>query len=74
MWMAGGGVKGGHVYGETDDFGYNITADPVHISDLHTTILHQLGIDHHKLTFKYQGLDQKLTGVNPTRVISEILG
>jgi hypothetical protein len=74
MWMAGGGVKGGQVYGETDDFGYNITADPVHISDLHTTILHQLGIDHHKLTFKYQGLDQKLTGVNPTRVISEILG
>ncbi|MEJ6717015.1 MAG: DUF1501 domain-containing protein [Akkermansiaceae bacterium] len=73
MWMAGGGVKGGQVYGETDDFGYNVTENPVHISDLHTTILHQLGINHHKLTFKYQGLDQKLTGVKPTQVISEIL-
>lgn len=73
MWMAGGGVRGGQVYGETDDFGYNVTENPVHISDLHTTILHQLGIDHHKLTFKYQGLDQKLTGVNPTRVVKEIL-
>ncbi len=74
MWMAGGGVKAGEIYGETDDFGYNITENPVHISDLHTTILHQLGIDHHKLTFKYQGLDQKLTGVNPTKVITDILG
>ncbi|MFT6180664.1 MAG: hypothetical protein ACJAQT_004054 [Akkermansiaceae bacterium] len=74
MWMAGGGVKGGQVYGDTDDFGYNITENPVHISDLHTTILHQLGIDHHKLTFKYQGLDQKLTGVKPTKVITDILG
>jgi len=73
IWMAGGGVKAGKVYGETDEYGYNITEDPVHISDLHTTILHQLGIDHNELTFKYQGLDQKLTGVKPTRVITDIL-
>ncbi len=74
MWMAGGGIKGGQVYGETDDFGFNITKDPVHISDLHATILHQLGIDQHKLTFKYQGLDQKLTGVEPRKVIKGLIG
>jgi len=74
MWMAGGGVKGGQVYGDTDDFGYNITEKPVHISDLHATLLHQLGIGHHKLTFKYQGLDQKLTGVTPRKIISDLLG
>ncbi len=73
MWMAGGGIKGGQTYGDTDDFGYNITKDPVHIRDLHATILHQLGIDHHKLTFKYQGLDQKLTGVDPAKIVKGLL-
>ena len=73
MWMAGGGIKGGQTYGETDDFSYNITDNPVHIRDLHATILHQLGIDHNQLTFQYQGLDQKLTGVNPAKVIDGLL-
>src|SRR6185436_250278 len=54
MWMAGGGVKPGYVHGETDDFSYNVTKDPVHIHDLHATILHLLGIDHEKLTYKFQ--------------------
>jgi len=62
MWMAGGGVRGGMVYGETDDFSYNIVSDPVHIRDLNATILHLLGIDHNRLTYSFQGLDQKLTG------------
>jgi len=63
IWMAGGGVKGGVVHGETDDFSYNIVKDPVHIRDLNATMLHLLGIDHERLTFKFQGLDQRLTGV-----------
>jgi hypothetical protein len=63
MWLAGGGVKGGTVYGETDDFSYNILRDPVHIRDLNATILHQLGIDHERFTVKFQGADMKLTGV-----------
>jgi hypothetical protein len=72
MWMAGGGVKGGTVYGETDDFSYNVVKDPVHIRDINSTILHCLGIDHRRLTYKFQGLDQRLTGVeeaNPVRGI-----
>ena len=72
MWMAGGGVKPGTVYGETDDFSYNITRDPVHIRDLNATILHLLGMNHEKLTFKFQGLDQKLTGTQPARVVKEL--
>jgi len=72
MWMAGGGVKGGQVYGDTDELSYNITENPVHIRDLHATILHALGIDHHQLTYKFQGLDQKLTGVEPAKVIKEL--
>ena len=63
IWMAGGGVKGGVVHGETDDFSYNIVRDPVHVRDLNATILHQLGIDHRRLTYKFQGLDDRLTGV-----------
>ena len=62
MWMAGAGIKGGTVYGETDDFSYNIVRDPVHIRDLNATILHLMGIDHNRLTYSFQGLDQKLTG------------
>jgi hypothetical protein len=73
MWMAGGGFKGGTVYGETDDFSYNIVKNPVHIRDFHATVLHQLGFDHERFAVKHQGLDQKLTGVLPARVISELL-
>jgi len=73
MWMAGGGIKGGTIYGETDDFSYNIVKDPVHIRDFHATILHLLGIDHERFTFKSQGLDLRLTGVEPARVIKELL-
>ncbi len=73
IWMAGGGVKGGTIYGETDDFSYNIIADPVHLRDFHATILHLLGFDHQRFTVKYQGLDQRLTGVEPARVITELL-
>lgn len=72
-WMAGGGVRGGISYGETDDFCYNVVKDPVHVRDLHATMLHLLGIDHERLTFPYQGLDQKLTGVEQARVVEEIL-
>lgn len=72
-WLAGGGIRGGISYGETDDFSYNVASDPVAIRDLHATLLHQLGIDHSQLSFPFQGLDQKLTGVEPARVIREIL-
>jgi arylsulfatase A-like enzyme len=73
MWMAGGGVKGGVEHGETDDFSYNITKDPVHISDLNATILHLMGIDHRKFTFKFQGLDQRLTGVEEHHPVQALL-
>jgi hypothetical protein len=73
IWMAGGGIKAGTVYGETDDFSYNIVKDPVHIRDWHATILQLMGIDHKRLTYRYQGLDQKLTGVEPAKVIRELL-
>lgn len=73
MWMAGGGVKGGMSWGETDDFSYNIVENPVHVNDLNATLLHCLGIDHERFTFKFQGLDLKLTGVEPSRVVKEIL-
>ena len=73
MWLAGAGVKGGVVHGETDDFGYNVTKDPVHIRDLNATILNILGIDHERFVYKYQGLDQRLTGVEEARVVKEIM-
>jgi len=73
MWLAGGGIKGGVAHGQTDDFSYNITENPVHVNDLNATILHCLGIDHERFTFKFQGLDQKLTGVEPAKAVSEIL-
>ncbi|MBP88136.1 MAG: sulfatase [Planctomycetaceae bacterium] len=72
-WMSGGGIKGGISYGETDDFCYNVAKDPVHIRDFHATMLHQLGIDHERLTFPYQGLNHRLTGVEASRVVKEIL-
>ena len=62
MWMAGGGMKPG-VFGETDDFGYNITRDPVHVHDLHATLLHALGVDHKRLTFRHEGRDYRLTDI-----------
>ena len=74
MWMAGGGVKGGVSHGETDDFAYNIADKPVHIRDLNATMLHCLGIDHERFTFRFQGLDQRLTGVEHAQVVKEILG
>ncbi|NLX99548.1 MAG: DUF1501 domain-containing protein [Rhodopirellula sp.] len=73
MWMAGGGSKGGTIYGETDDFSYNIVKDPVHVRDFHATVLRLLGYDHQRLTFKHQGLDQRLTGVETARVVPELL-
>ncbi|MFN9432690.1 MAG: DUF1501 domain-containing protein [Acidobacteriota bacterium] len=73
LWMAGGGVKPGVVWGETDDFSYNITRDPVHVRDLQATMLHLFGIDHERFTYKYQGLDQKLTGVEKARVVKGLL-
>ncbi len=72
VWMAGGGVKGGQVYGETDDFSYNITENPVHIHDLNATILHCLGINHERLTYRFQGRDFRLTDVHG-RVVKDIL-
>jgi len=73
MWLAGGGVKGGVELGETDDFGFNVAKDPIPVRDLHATMLHLLGIDHERLTYRVQGLDQKLTGVEKARVIRSIL-
>jgi hypothetical protein len=73
MWMAGGGVKGGTIYGETDDFSYNIVRDPVHIRDFHATVLQLLGFDHERLSFRYQGLDQRLTGVLPAAPIDALI-
>jgi hypothetical protein len=73
MWMAGGGTKGGTIYGETDDFSYNVVKDPVHIRDFHATVLHLLGFDHQRFSVKHQGLDLRLTGVEPARVVKELL-
>ena len=72
-WFAGGGVKGGMHYGRTDDFSYNVVEDPVNVRDLHATMLHLLGVDHHRLTFPFQGLDQRLTGVEKSCVVEEII-
>ena len=72
-WLAGAGIKPGIEYGKTDDYAYNILENPVHISDLNATILHQFGIDHNKLTFKFQGLDQRLTGVEGAQVVHDLL-
>ena len=72
-WMAGGGTRAGIVYGETDDFSYNVVKDPVPVRDFNATILHCLGIDHNRLTYKFQGLDQKLTGTTPASVVQGLL-
>lgn len=71
MWMAGGGVKPGISLGQTDEFGFEVIEDRVHVRDLHATILHLLGFDHHRLSVKFQGLDQRLTGVEPARIVDQ---
>lgn len=73
MWVAGGGFQGGVTVGETDELGYNVTADPVHVHDLHATILHQMGLDHTRLTYKFQGRDFRLTDVHG-KVVTKLLG
>ena len=73
IWMAGAGIKPGTSYGQTDDFSYNVVENPVHVRDLHATALHVLGIDHERFTHRYQGLDFKLTGVEPSKVVDDIL-
>ncbi len=73
MWMAGGGLKGGTTLGATDDLGYNAVDNVVHVRDLHATMLHLLGIDHKRFSVPYQGLDMRLTGVEPCRVLREIM-
>ncbi len=73
MWLAGAGIKGGTIYGATDDFSYNIIENPVHVRDFHATILHLLGFDHRRFSYRHQGLDQRLTVVEPARVITELL-
>jgi hypothetical protein len=72
MWLAGGGVRGGMVYGQTDDYGYNIVSNPVHIHDLNATVLHCLGMDHQRLTYRYQGRDFRLTDIHGN-VVEEVL-
>jgi hypothetical protein len=72
MWLAGGGVKAGYAHGSTDEFGFHVTEDPVHVHDLHATILRLLGVDHERLTYRYQGRDFRLTDVSG-RVVDEVL-
>ncbi|MBA3442556.1 MAG: DUF1501 domain-containing protein, partial [Pyrinomonadaceae bacterium] len=72
VWMAGGGIKGGMTFGETDDYSYNITRDPVEIHDLNATIFHCLGIDHEQLTYKFQGRHFRLTDVRGS-VVKKVL-
>src|SRR4029453_18989567 len=72
MWFTGGGVKPGTVIGQTDDFGYNVVSDPIHVHDVQATILHCLGIDHERLTFKYQGRRFRLTDVSGS-VVKQML-
>ena len=73
LWMAGGGIKPGISYGETDELGLSVVQDPVHVRDLHATILHLLGIDHSQFSVKFQGLNMRLTGVEEARVVKEIM-
>ncbi|MCA9207968.1 MAG: DUF1501 domain-containing protein, partial [Planctomycetales bacterium] len=72
-WLAGGGVKGGVTYGTTDEFGHRAVENPVSVHDFHATILHLLGLDHHKLFFVRSGLEERLTGIEPPRVVKDIV-
>ena len=74
MWFAGGGIKRGITIGKTDDLGFNIVENSVHVHDIQATILHLLGIDHEQLSFKFRGLDFRLTGVEKHHPVKEILG
>ena len=73
IWLAGGGIKGGMTHGATDDFGYHAIKDRVSVHDFHATVLHLLGIDHQRLVYPHHGLDEKLTGVEPARILEEII-
>jgi hypothetical protein len=73
IWLAGGGIKGGLNYGPTDELGYAAVENETNVHDLHATMLHLLGIDHNRFTFKFQGLDARLSGVEGARVIRDIL-
>ena len=73
LWLAGGGIRGGTIVGSTDEFGYAAEEDKKSVNDLHATVLHLLGFDHERFTFRFQGLDQRLTGVEPAHVIKELL-
>jgi uncharacterized protein (DUF1501 family) len=73
MWFAGGGMKPGTVYGETDEFGFAPVDKGCHVRDIHATILHQLGLDHEKLSVRFQGLDVRLTGVEKAHVLQDII-
>jgi hypothetical protein len=72
MWLAGGGLKKGHVHGETDDLGFNVVRDPVHVHDLNATLLHLLGLEHTRLTYRFQGRDFRLTDVHG-HVVKDII-
>jgi hypothetical protein len=73
IWMAGAGIKPGFTYGATDDFSFNVAENPVHVRDLHATVMHLMGIDHSRFTYRFQGLDFRLTGVEQARVVKELL-
>jgi hypothetical protein len=73
IWMAGGGVRSGTTYGATDEYSYNAVENPVHVRDLHATVMHLMGIDHERFTHRFQGLDFRLTGVEQSKVVNEIL-
>jgi hypothetical protein len=73
LWLAGGGIKGGQVIGESDEIGWGVVKDPISVHDLHATILHQFGFDHEKLTYRFQGLDFKLTGFEGARLVPQML-
>ncbi|WP_153558335.1 DUF1501 domain-containing protein [Roseimaritima sediminicola] len=73
LWMAGGGVRAGTAYGATDEFGYNAVENRVHVRDFHATMLHMLGIDHRRFSYKFQGLDFRLTGVEEAHVVKDVL-
>jgi hypothetical protein len=73
MWFAGGGFKPGQIYGETDEFGFGPVQNPVHVRDIHATLLHLLGLNHERLTFRSQGLDVRLTGVLEAHLLKELI-
>jgi arylsulfatase A-like enzyme len=73
MWTAGGGFRPGLIHGETDELGFGPVDQPVHVHDFHATLLHQLGLDHQKLSVRFQGLDVRLSGVEGARVVQELI-